>query len=169
MLNFVLNFTSPMFYKILYMSIIGIFVGLFILILRKILDNDANHTSVAVIDDLLHGVLQFCLTFISDHGDLVSHAIHHQLFDRFSENIGSPDSIRALCRLVDIIYQILCLLLTPHDRCDLGLNVSSDHMDRRCFRTDLYSVFIALPDYHWIVQPDFFSCRADYTVAFHFN
>ena len=37
--------------------------------LRKILDNDANHTSVAVIDDLLHGVLQFCLTFISDHGD----------------------------------------------------------------------------------------------------
>ena len=38
MLNFVLNFTSPMFYKILYMSIIGIFVGLFILILRKILD-----------------------------------------------------------------------------------------------------------------------------------
>lgn len=38
MLNFVLNFTSPMFYKILCMSIIGIFVGLFILILRKILD-----------------------------------------------------------------------------------------------------------------------------------
>lgn len=38
MLNFVLNFISPMFYKILYMSIIGIFVGLFILIIRKILD-----------------------------------------------------------------------------------------------------------------------------------
>ena len=38
MLNFVLNFISPMFYKILYMSIIGIFVGLFILIIRKISD-----------------------------------------------------------------------------------------------------------------------------------
>ena len=38
MLYFVLNFISPMFYKILYMSIIGIFVGLFILIIRKILD-----------------------------------------------------------------------------------------------------------------------------------
>lgn len=38
MFNFVLNFISPMFYKVLYMSIIGIFVGLFILVIRKILD-----------------------------------------------------------------------------------------------------------------------------------
>lgn len=38
MINFVLNFISLMFYKVLYMSIIGIFVGLFILVIRKILD-----------------------------------------------------------------------------------------------------------------------------------
>lgn len=38
MINLILNYTSPMFYKILYMSIIGIFVGIFILIARKIFD-----------------------------------------------------------------------------------------------------------------------------------
>jgi beta-lactamase regulating signal transducer with metallopeptidase domain len=38
MMNFVLNVISPIFYKVLYMSIIGIFLGLFILIIRKVLD-----------------------------------------------------------------------------------------------------------------------------------
>ena len=38
MINFVLNYINPIFYKILYMSIIGIFVGAFILLVRKILD-----------------------------------------------------------------------------------------------------------------------------------
>jgi len=38
MINFVLNYISPIFYKVLYMSIIGIFVGIFILVIRKILD-----------------------------------------------------------------------------------------------------------------------------------
>lgn len=38
MINLILNYISPMFYKILYMSIIGIFVGIFILIARKIFD-----------------------------------------------------------------------------------------------------------------------------------
>lgn len=38
MINLILNYISPMFYKILYMSIIGIFVGIFILITRKIFD-----------------------------------------------------------------------------------------------------------------------------------
>lgn len=38
MINFVLNYINPIFYKILYISIIGIFVGAFILLVRKILD-----------------------------------------------------------------------------------------------------------------------------------
>ena len=38
MINFVLNYISPIFYKVLYMSIIGILVGIFILCIRKILD-----------------------------------------------------------------------------------------------------------------------------------
>lgn len=38
MINFVLNYINIIFYKILYMSIIGIFVGAFILLVRKILD-----------------------------------------------------------------------------------------------------------------------------------
>lgn len=38
MINFILNYISPVFYKVLYMSTIGIFVGIFILTIRKILD-----------------------------------------------------------------------------------------------------------------------------------
>ena len=53
-------------------------------------DDDAHQPSVAVIDDLLHGILKLHLAFVVDHGDLIAHAVHHQLFDGFSENVGAP-------------------------------------------------------------------------------
>ena len=42
MIEFVKNILNPMFYNILYMSIIGIIVGIFILVFRKLLDKNIS-------------------------------------------------------------------------------------------------------------------------------
>lgn len=36
---------------------------------RHLLNDNTDHTAVGVIDNFLHGLLQFHLAFISDHGD----------------------------------------------------------------------------------------------------
>lgn len=53
MVKFIINFVSPLFYNVLYMSIIGIFVGVFILILRKILDKKISPKWKCIIWSLL--------------------------------------------------------------------------------------------------------------------
>ena len=52
--------------------------------------DNADKSSVAVVDYFLHGILQFCLAFVVDHGDFVTHSVHDQFFDRFSEDVGTP-------------------------------------------------------------------------------
>ena len=84
-------------------------------------DNNADQPSITVIDDLLHRILELHLTLLVDHIDLIAHPIQHQLFYRFSKYVGSPYSLRSLTLCFDIFHQILCLLFTSHDRCDLSL------------------------------------------------
>lgn len=49
MINFIKEFINPIFYKFLYMSLIGIIVGLFILLIRKIFDKKVSPTWKCII------------------------------------------------------------------------------------------------------------------------
>ena len=53
--------------------------------------NNAHQSPIAVIDNLLHGILQFHLAFIIHHGNLAADAVLHQFPDGFPENIGLPN------------------------------------------------------------------------------
>lgn len=55
--------------------------------------NNAHQPAFAVVDDFLHGILELCLAFLADGGQLASDTVLHQLFYRFSENIGLPDAL----------------------------------------------------------------------------
>ena len=52
--------------------------------------NNAYQTAVAVIDNLLHSILQFHLALFIDHRHLTLHAIHDQFFNGLSKDTGSP-------------------------------------------------------------------------------
>ena len=95
------------------------------------LDNNTHHPALAVVDDLLHGVLEFGLAFFADGGDFGADAVLDELFDGFAEDVGFPDAFAALSAFADILDQILCLLLSSHDRSDFCFYVSFDHVDRR--------------------------------------
>ena len=60
---------------------------------HKPLYNNAHQPAFAVVDDFLHGILELCLAFLADGGQLASDTVLHQLFYRFSENIGLPDAL----------------------------------------------------------------------------
>ena len=74
--------------------------------LHPSLDDDAHQPAVAVIDDLLHGILQFFLALVIDHCHFILHAIHHQFFDGFAKNIRTPDASFALLGILDIADQV---------------------------------------------------------------
>ena len=93
--------------------------------------NNANQSTIVVIDDLLHGILQLQLTFIIHGGDLTAHTVLHQFTNRLTKDIGLKDTFLGLLSLLDIVDQILRLLFTADDRRDLCLNVGTDHMNGR--------------------------------------
>lgn len=55
--------------------------------------DNTNHSTVAVVDDFLHGFLEFYLAFVADHGDFVGDAVVDELFHGFSEDVGLPDAV----------------------------------------------------------------------------
>ena len=81
-----------------------------------VLNDNTHHSAPAVVDNFLHGILEFCLAVLGDLGDFAADAVVNELLDGFAENVGIPDSLRALCALFDIGDQILRLLLTSDDR-----------------------------------------------------
>ena len=87
-------------------------------VLFTILYDNTNQAAFAVVYDLLHGILEFYLTFFADHGQLVPESVFHQLLDGFSENIGLPDTFPSLRAFSDILYQVLRLLFCTNDRSD---------------------------------------------------
>ena len=88
-----------------------------------VLNDNTHHSAPAVVDNFLHGILEFCLAVLGDLGDFAADAVVNELLDGFAENVGIPDSLRALCALFDIGDQILRLLLTSDDRRNLRLDV----------------------------------------------
>ena len=75
----------------------------------KILLNDkTDQPTLAVIDDLLPGFLQFSLALLADDRDLRTDPVLHQLLDGFSENVRLPDRLAPLFPLLDVG----CLLYT---------------------------------------------------------
>ena len=99
-----------------------------------VLNYNTHHSAPAVVDNFLHGILELCLAVLGDLGDFAADAVVNELLDGFAENVGIPDSLRALCALFDIGDQILRLLLTSDDRRNLRLDVGLDHMNRRANR-----------------------------------
>ena len=55
-------------------------------------DNNTYQAAPGIVDNLLHGILQFRLTFLSNGSNLVSDPVLHKLFNRLAENIGLPDT-----------------------------------------------------------------------------
>ena len=97
------------------------------------LDNNTHHPAFAVVDDLLHGVLEFGLAFFANGGDFGADAVFYELLDGFSEDVCFPDALAALAAFADVLNEVICLLLGSHDRCDLCLYVSPDHVDGGAF------------------------------------
>lgn len=89
--------------------------------------NNTNHATVAVVDDLLHGILEFQLALFSDGSNFRGDAVIHQLFHSLAEDISLPDTVLRL-RLIDKMDQILSLLFCAHDGSDLCLDICADHM-----------------------------------------
>ena len=112
-----------------------------------VLDNNADKPALAVINDLLHGILKLYLAFFADSRNLASDAILHKLFNGFAKNIGFPDTLAPLATLINIFDQILRLLLRSYDRSNLCFYICFDHMDGRTLGFNLDSVFISLPDH----------------------
>ena len=52
------------------------------------LNDNADHATIAVVDNLLHGILQFHLTFVIDGHNLISHAVGDKVFNGFSKYVG---------------------------------------------------------------------------------
>lgn len=77
--------------------------------LHPSLDDDAHQPAAVVIDDLLHGILQFFLA-LADHCHFILHAIHHQFFDGFAKIfvLQMPPSLSLASLIAD---QVFCLLL----------------------------------------------------------
>ena len=92
------------------------------------LDNNTHHPALAVVDDLLHGVLEFGLAFFADGGDFGADAVLDELFDGFAEDVGFPDAFAALATLADVLDEVVGLLLGAYDRGDLGCDVCHDHV-----------------------------------------
>ena len=80
------------------------------------LDNNTHHPTLAVVDDLLHGVLEFGLAFFADGGDFGADAVLDELFDGFAEDVGFPDAFAALATLADVLDEVVGLLLGAYDR-----------------------------------------------------
>ena len=73
--------------------------------------DNTNHSTVAVVDDFLHGFLEFYLAFVADHGDFVGDAVIDELFHGFSENVGLPDAVLVVSGIGDVADQVFGLLL----------------------------------------------------------
>ena len=129
------------------------------------LDNNTHHPALAVVDDLLHGVLEFGLAFFADGGDFGADAVLDELFDGFAEDVGFPDAFAALATLADVLDEVVGLLLGAYDRGDLGFDVCLDHVDGRALGADFYSEFVTLADDGRVFDLDLGKFRNDDAVA----
>ena len=116
------------------------------ILLLLILNNNAYHTAIAVIDNFLKGILELCLAVLSHLGDLGLHAVLHDLLHGFPEYAGLPYPVLLLGAFLYVGDQIPGLLLAPHNGCDLRLDVGLDQIDGRGLGMDLDAVFIAMAD-----------------------
>ena len=126
---------------------------------------NAHQPALAVIDDLLHGVLEFCLAFFADGVQLAADAVLDELLDGFAEDVGLPDALAAVAALTDVLDQVFCLLLGAYDGGNLCLDVRLDHVDGGAFGTDLDAVLVALADDGGVLDPDLGQLRDDHAVA----
>ena len=130
------------------------------------LNNNADHTAVAVIDDFLHGILQLHLALVVHHRNLIPDAVLHQLSDRLAENIGLPRALLTLLAFFDVGDQIIGLLLAPHNRSDLRLDIGLFYMDLRGNRFHLHPEFIPVTNQDRLLHADVGEPRSDHAVAF---
>lgn len=63
--------------------------------LAELLYNDTNHSPVAIVDDLLHGLLKFDLALLVDHGKFAGDTVVDKLFHSLAEDIRRPDALLA--------------------------------------------------------------------------
>ena len=87
-------------------TLLQIFVNFFAFSSALFSDNYTDQPALAVIDNLLHCILQLHLTFFTDLSNLGTDAVFYQLFDGFSENI--PSSVFFSFSLMNVIRSCAC-------------------------------------------------------------
>ena len=92
--------------------------------------DNADHSSVAVVDDLLKRILKLQLTVLRKLGDFGGYTVLHNLLDGLSKILvfQMPSSL-SLAFFLDVGNQVLCLLFTAYNRCDLCLDMGLDQID----------------------------------------
>ena len=97
-------------------TLLQIFVNFFAFSLALFSDNYTDQPALAVIDNLLHRILQLHLTFFADLSNLGTDAVFYQLFDGFSENISLPHTIIGIFFIFfDECDQIVRLFLASYN------------------------------------------------------
>ena len=118
------------------------------------LDNNTHHPALAVVNDLLHGVLEFGLAFFADGGDFGADAVLDELFDGFAEDVGFPDAFAALATLADVLDKVVGLLLGAYDRgvSMLALIMWMDGLLERIFTPNLLPWRMTVGSSIWISE-----------------
>ena len=129
--------------------------------------DNADHSSVAVVDDLLKRILKLQLTVLRKLGDFGGYTVLHNLLDGLSKNIGVPDAFLALSGIfLKLGNQVLCLLFTAYNRCDLCLDMGLDQIDGGGLRPHLDPVFVAVFNHFRLIKDDFRTFRRHNAISF---
>ncbi len=117
-----------------------------IALLYMISDNNANHSTITVINYFLKRILELHLAVLCHLGNLGLHTVLHDLFHGFSENIRLPDAVLCCFTVFYVSDQILRLLFAADNGCNLCLDMCLYKVDGRRLSMDFYAVFIAVAD-----------------------
>lgn len=113
------------------------------------LDNNTDQSSLGLVDDASHRVLELLLAFFTDNGKAGTDTVPHKLFHGFSEDVRVPDAFLTFGIFPNIGDEIFRLGLASHDGSDLRLDICPDKMNRGTHGPDFHAVFASLMDHRW--------------------
>lgn len=111
------------------------------------LDNNTDQSSLGLVDDASHRVLELLLAFFTDNGKAGTDTVPHKLFHGFSEDVRVPDAFLTFGIFPNIGDEIFRLGLASHDGSDLRLDICPDKMNRGTHGPDFHAVFASLMDH----------------------
>ena len=93
------------------------------------LEQNADHAAAALVDDLGEGLLDLLLRVGGHAHELVAEPLAHQLVQALAEEVGVPDALGVVFKLLQqVAHQLLALLFGAHHGADLGFDVHADEV-----------------------------------------